>query len=149
MPAPDPRDYVEILNLYSLYNMMSDEADAHGYAACFTRDGVLEIPQIGAQVSGRDALVEWKQRDAARRANSYRRHWNASIHLELQDDRSVKGRCYLLAFNGEQGSEGTPGNLPAIGDCGSYSDVVVLEDGAWRFRKRHLTLEATTFKGKV
>ncbi|MGE3702019.1 MAG: hypothetical protein AB7G08_25030, partial [Hyphomicrobiaceae bacterium] len=45
-------------------------------------------------------------------AAPYRRHWNGSVHLEKIDDNTVRGRCYLLAFNGK------PKSLPAIADCG-------------------------------
>ena len=37
--AVDPADYVEILNLYSAYNLASDSGDAEWYADCFTENG--------------------------------------------------------------------------------------------------------------
>ena len=55
----------------------------------------------------------------------------------------MKGRCYLLAFNG------TPTEIPAIADCGVYEDTLVRENGDWKFLRRHLVMDATTFKAPV
>ena len=50
-----PADYVEILNLYSAYNLASDSGDAEWYASCFTEAG----EQHGTfDVIGHVALVE-------------------------------------------------------------------------------------------
>ena len=137
------QDYAEILNLYAKYNLCSDAGDADGYAACFTENGVLDLATIGLTVTGRATLIEFKRKDKAGRPHLYRRHWNGSIHLEMLDGATVRGRCYLLAFNG------TPGELPAIADCGVYEDTIVREGGAWRFAKRHLEMDATTFKAPL
>ena len=132
-------DYVAIQNLYSLYNLSSDEADAVTYSQCFTRSGTLEIGTIGLKVQGRDQLLAYKQKDKAARKGTLRRHWNNNIHVVMQDDGSARGRCYILAFNA------SPEQLPAIADCGTYEDDIRKEDGEWRFHHRRLTLEATTF----
>ncbi|WP_046866763.1 nuclear transport factor 2 family protein [Microvirga massiliensis] len=68
--------------------------------------------------------------------------WNGSIHLKKMADGSVRGRCYLLAFNG------SPSELPAIADCGVYEDRIVNENGRWKFAHRRLVMDATTFKLK-
>ncbi|MCC7417496.1 MAG: nuclear transport factor 2 family protein [Acidobacteria bacterium] len=143
MPQVPAQDYVEIQNLYALYNLCSDAGDAEGYAACFTEDGVLVLATIGLTVTGRESFEEFKRRDKAGRPHIYRRHWNGSIHLEQVDATTVRGRCYLLAFNG------TPAELPAIADCGVYEDTIVKENGAWKFARRHLEMDATTFKSPV
>ena len=60
----DPADYVEILNLYSAYNLSSDAGDAEWYAGCFTEDG----EQHGTyDVIGRAALIEYKKKDFSSR----------------------------------------------------------------------------------
>ena len=93
------QDYLDIQNLYALYNLSSDDADSETYASCVTDDGVLEAATIGISVSGREALIAHKERDKAGRGGKYRRHWNGSLYLERQSDGSVLGRCYLVAYN--------------------------------------------------
>ena len=137
------QDYCEIQNLYAKYNLYSDAGDAEGYASCFSSKGILELATIGLTVSGHENFLEFKRKDKAGRPHIYRRHWNGSIHLERIDDRTVRGRCYLLAFNG------IPGELPAIADVGVYEDMVIKENGAWKFAKRHLEMDATTFKSPI
>ena len=132
-------DYLEIQNLYSYYNLMSDAADAEAYASCFTDDGVMESRAIGIDVTGRSDLIAHKERDKANRGGKYRRHWNGSIHLERLGDGSVRGRCYLVAYNGE------PGELPILADCGVYEDILVKVNGAWKFARRTLTMDGSTW----
>ena len=132
--------YVEIQNLYAYYNLMSDAGDAEGYAGCFTAEGSVEIPALGMAVRGHDDLRAFKEKDAAGRGGRYRRHWNGSLHLEKQPDGSVRGRCYLHGYNGE------PGELPRLADVGVYEDTIVRVDGAWKFARRVIFMDATSFK---
>lgn len=142
MPANriDAQAHAEITNLYAAYNLASDAGDAEAYADCFTPDGRLRIPAVGIEISGRATFVEFKKKDAAGRGGRYRRHWNGSLHLEPQPDGSVRGRCYLVAYNG------VPGQLPELADCGVYEDRIVRHDGEWRFAERVITMDGSTFK---
>ncbi len=133
------QDYCEIQNLYAHYNLASDAGDAEAYASCFTEDGVLEIEPLGVKISGRAAFVAFKQRDREGRGGKYRRHWNGSLYLERVDVSTVRGRCYLQAFNG------TPGQLPVLSDCGVYEDTLVRVGGAWKFARRRLTMDGGTW----
>ena len=137
--ALSAQDYLDIQNLYALYNLSSDATDSDTYASCFTDDGVLEAATIGISVSGREALIAHKERDKANRGGKYRRHWNGSLHLELKSDGSVLGRCYLVAYNG------IPGELPVLADCGVYEDTVICQDGEWKFSQRVLTMEGSSW----
>lgn len=132
-------DFFEIQNLYGAYNLCSDLGDLDGYADCFTEDGVLEVLPQGVRIAGKDALREHKYRDLASREGRYRRHWNGSLNLQRLDGGAVRGRCYLIAYNGE------PGQMPTVADCGVYEDHLVRENGAWRFNRRLLTMDATTW----
>jgi hypothetical protein len=140
-------DYTEILNLYAYYNACSDTGDAEGYASCFTVDGVLVSRGLvfsnGAfargqgeySAKGRDELVAHKRRDRESRGNRYRRHWNGSIFLQRVDGTSVRGRCYLEAFDGE------PGSLPVLAQTGVYEDLIVKIEGEWRFARRTVAID--------
>ena len=136
------QEFFEIGNLYSRYNLCSDLGDPDGYADCFTADGVLELMPHELRIEGRAALHGHKVRDLATR-QGYRRHWNGNLLLEKRADGSVRGRCYLMAFNGQ------PGELPGIADCGVYEADIVREagqdGGTWRFRRRLLTMDASTW----
>jgi hypothetical protein len=133
------QDYVDIQNLYARYNLMSDAGDPEGYAACFTEDGVLQIDPLGVKVQGRANFVTFKQKDAAGRGGRYRRHWNGSLHLEKIDADTVHGRCYFHGFNGK------PGELPVFADAGVYDDRIVRAGGGWRFARRHITMDASSW----
>lgn len=132
-------EWAEIHNLYANYNLCSDYGDAEGYASCFTDDGVLNLVTRNFVVKGRQAFIEFKRKDVEGRAGRYRRHWNSGLHLEKQADGSVRGRCYLLAFNGE------PGSLPVLAGAGVYDDNIVKVGDEWRFASRKLTTDASTW----
>ena len=131
--ALTPEEYVEVVNLYAALNLSSDEGDAEWYASCFTEDGVLHGTH---EVKGRAALKAWKQKDKATRTNLYRRHWNGSLHLEKLDADTIRGRCYLLAYNG------VPGKYPEVTHAGVYTDTIKRENGRWRFADRLLRFDA-------
>jgi hypothetical protein len=133
-------DYVEIQNLYSYYNLCSDAGDAEGYASCFSEQGVLRFDAANVRLEGRARLREFKLADAGRRGGRYRRHWNGSLHLQVQTDGSVRGRCYLHGYNGDTG------NLPELADAGSYVDRIVKVAGEWKFAERVITMDASSFK---
>jgi hypothetical protein len=133
--AVTPEEYVEILNLYSAYNLSSDAGEAEWYASLFTEDG----EQHGTyDIKGRAALIEYKKRDKAGRMHVYRRHWNGSIHLEKLDALTIRGRCYLFGYNGE------PGKLPHTTHAGVYTDTIKLVDGEWKFAERRLVFDGTS-----
>jgi len=133
-------DYNEIQNLYAYYNLCSDAGDAEGYASCFTEDGLLMAVGRDFRVQGRKNFVEFKKKDAAGRGGKYRRHWNGSLYLEKLDERTVRGRCYLNAYNG------VPGSLPELADVAVYEDTIVKGAQGWRFAERKLAFDGTTFR---
>ena len=137
--APSAQDYVEIQNLYAYYNQTSDEGDAEAYAGCWTDDGELSIKALNFSVKGRENFIAFKKKDKDGRAGKYRRHWNGSIFLEMVDEHTVRGRCYLHGFNG------MPGSLPTFADAGLYEDLIVKIDGQWRFKRRSLAMDASSW----
>ena len=137
--APAAQDYLEIQNLYALYNLTSDAGDAEAYAGCWTEDGALSIPQLKFRVEGRAELTAFKKQDKERRGGRYRRHWNGSVCLEKIDDDTVRGRCYLQGYNG------LPGSLPELADVGTYEDRIVRVEGEWRFASRIITMDGSNW----
>ena len=135
-------DQLDIQGLYAFYNLASDAANVETYVDCFTVDGEMLSPEVGIEVRGAAALVAHKERDKASRAGQYRRHWNGNLFLELLNDGSVRGRCYLIAYNGK------PGGLPAIADCGAYEDILVKKEDGWKFARRTLTMDGSTWNKK-
>jgi hypothetical protein len=133
------QEYVDIQNLYAAYNLASDAGDAQAYASCFTDEGVLRIEPLDVTVRGRANFVAFKEKDAAGRGGKYRRHWNGSLHLEKIDRDTVRGRCYFHGYNGK------PGELPVFADAGVYEDRIVRVAGAWRFARRHITMDASSW----
>jgi hypothetical protein len=134
-------DFCAIHNLYARYNLCSDAGDVAGYVDCFTADGRLEVQPLDFKVAGQAQLRQHKERDANSRGGRYRRHWNGSIYLEALEPGAVRGRCYLVAYNGE------PAQLPGIADVGVYDDrVVKCADGQWRFAQRLLVMDASTWR---
>jgi hypothetical protein len=88
---------------------------------------------------GRRARSARKERDRAGRGGNYRRHWKGSVYLERQPGGCVRGRCHLVAYNG------VPGELPILADCGVYVDTLVQVEGEWKFARRVLTMDASTW----
>lgn len=129
------QDYAEIQNLYALYNHCSDAGDGEGYANCFTPDGEMHVMPRGLVVKSRPRLVEYKHADKAERGGLYRRHWNASIHLEQLDAATVRGRAYFIGYNG------TPGKIPSMTAHGVYTDTIKKVGGLWLFALRHLVID--------
>lgn len=127
-----PNDYSEITNLYAKYNLASDRGDSEAFADCFTAGGTLSADE-DIFVTGRDDLVKYKEAEVENRQGRYRRHANSSLHLTPKSSDEVHGACYLQAFNGD------PGQLPVLAVTGVYADIIVREEGVWRFLSRRLT----------
>ena len=127
-------EYAEVTNLYAYYNLSSDGGTPEEYASCFTLDGILKFNGELFQ-QGRKALIEFKREDQGGRQGRYRRHWNGSIHLDKLDAGTIRGRCYLQAFNGD------PGDEPILSDTAVYEDLIVKVDGYWKFAVRDLAFD--------
>jgi len=61
------------------------------------------------------------------------------LHLEKIDRDTVRGRCYFHGYNGK------PGELPTLADAGVYEDTIVRVGGTWKYAKRHLRLDGSTW----
>lgn len=139
-PAPlNAQDYTEIQDLYAYYTLCSDAGDADGFISCFSVDGKLDIPNLSMAVVGHKDLRNFKIDDKARRKGQVRRHWNSGLHLEYINSQTVRGRCYLHAY------EGSPGQPQILVDMGVYEDILIAEEGEWRFQSRTIHMDHSQF----
>ena len=142
MPRPATlvaQDYTDIQDLYAYYTLCSDAGDADGFVSCFSAYGELCIPTLSMSVRGHADLHRFKSEDKARREGRVRRHWNSGLHLEHIDSTTVRGRCYLHAY------EAPSGLALALVDMGVYEDTLVHEEGEWRFRRREIHMDHSKF----
>ena len=142
MPRPATlvaQDYTDIQDLYAYYTLCSDAGDADGFISCFSANGELCIPTLSMNVRGHADLHRFKSEDKARREGRVRRHWNSGLHLEHIDSTTVRGRCYLHAY------EAPPGLALTLVDMGVYEDTLVYEEGEWRFCRREIHMDHSEF----
>jgi uncharacterized protein (TIGR02246 family) len=109
-----------IRNRYAAYCFATDDRDPIAMADCFTEDAVVEI--VGqSRLEGREAIARTQQ------TASTNRHLALNIWVIHGDDARARVRTYFVI---------TDATATPIGH-GRYDDELVLEeDGAWRFRRR-------------
>lgn len=127
-------DYAAILKLYARVYGTADDGNPEEFGACYTREGALIIAGK-AMCCGRSALVERNRTNVAVRAGKLRRHWCSQILLDGLVDGSVKGHCYFQAYDIK------PGTPPVLTHAGVCDDIIVQEDGEWRFASRSVTFD--------
>lgn len=121
-------DYFAIHQLYARYNHSIDFGTAEAWAACFTAEGSLDAGQGGDLTVGTEALVEFHT--ITRQFVPDIRH--AVTNVLLNDDGdAVLGSAYLHVTGGT----GAERNTLTVG---IYQDVLVNENGEWRFAERVL-----------
>jgi len=102
--------------------------------ACYTEDATLTIAgQLTC--SGRAALVARNRTNSAARVGKRRRHLCSQLSLEPLDNGAVKGQCYFQAF------DIVPGSSPALTHMGMCDDLIVRDQGAWRFASRSVSFD--------
>lgn len=135
-------EYAQLRNLYSAYNLSSDNGPASTFAECFTPKGVLNLMFAGHMVTGATELEHYKQEDLRSRQASgeVRRHVNESIYATRDASGEIRVVCYYYLLVGSSSAEGPPPRL----DAGTYSDIVSQEEGGqFRFARRDVTRNLT------
>jgi uncharacterized protein (TIGR02246 family) len=121
-------DRFAINDLFVRYTGAIDMGDVDTLVNCFTEDGSLHSPAVGAYV-GREAIRAFAERFAAfRRNGSQFRHVISNLTLQVDADQAT-ARCYLLVFLTKDGKSRM---LPP----GQYACELRKQDGVWRFQKR-------------
>jgi hypothetical protein len=118
-------DRAAIFDLYARYCLTVDERDGHGWASCFTPEGVFHSALSGLVYRGYDELVAFFDAPHRRRNT---RHWNCNIILNREDE-GILGRCYGMLV--DYGTNDISVIIHAV-----YEDYIVRQDGDWRFACR-------------
>lgn len=125
-------DWTEIRELTARYNRAFDDQEAEAWAEVFTPDGTLEV-EGGLSVTGRDALV------AMCRSTGWGTvHITADPTITVDGDRATQ-TCTLVLARRERDPDRSEFQL-----TGRYVDELVRTDAGWRFRARHIKLDAST-----
>lgn len=121
------------------YNTSGDRAMAEDYAACFTRDGIIETADRrggkGLYFAGRDAILKWQtewknapkgtQDASVKRSAQFVRHNLTTCKIDLTGPDTAKARTYWMV-------------ITDIGPdhSGVYVDEFRKEDGQWLIAHR-------------
>lgn len=127
------KDRFELQDLYSRYAHAIDANDGRTWSMCYTHDGLFAATTgriAGKVYRGREEL-ELLGSDPNREPKT--RHWNCNYYFIPHEDH-IEGRCYVMRIEVE-------GDAPVIAASAVYHDVIVREDGQWRFKSRRPQLD--------
>ncbi|MGH7040746.1 MAG: nuclear transport factor 2 family protein [Acetobacteraceae bacterium] len=131
MATASIEDRLAISDLFVRYTCALDAGDVETLVDCFTEDGSLHSPAVGAH-TGREAIRAFAQRFAAfRRNGSQLRHVISNLVVQVEGDRA-HATCYLTVFLTRDGAS----RLLAPGQ---YDCELRKTDDTWRFQKRVVT----------
>lgn len=122
-------DIVAIDQLLARYNQCIDYGNPDGFAACFTAEGVLDIPGMPAE--GTDALREFCAGVPMMMPGL--RHWTSNHQIDVSGDTAT---AYVHLLMVVVGAEGT-----TILGHGRYTDQLVRTSDGWRYARREVLTE--------
>ncbi|MCW3004550.1 MAG: nuclear transport factor 2 family protein [Conexibacter sp.] len=124
-------DRAAIHDLYAAYAHTFDRADADGWAALFTSDGVFAPPGLDPLV-GTEALHGF----VAGRSDDLpgMRHLMTNVLVE-EAPGGARGSAYFLCFR--LGGDGAF----RLRNFGRYDDAFRVEDGVWKIADRQIVAE--------
>jgi uncharacterized protein (TIGR02246 family) len=126
--TPSIEDRLGISDLFTRYTCALDAGDVDTLVDCFTEDGALVSPAVGAH-TGRPAIRAFAERFARFRANgSQLRHVISNLMMQVDGERA-HATCYLTVFLTRDGQS----RLLAPGQ---YDCALRKEAGTWRFQNR-------------
>jgi hypothetical protein len=126
-------DIEEIKQLKARYFRMLDRKDWDGFGLVFTRDAVLEVPEVDMIVHGRDAIVA-SVREALTGARTV--HHGHMPEISLTGNDIATGTWAMFDYVEWPG----PGSGEPVGlqGYGHYVEEYVREDGHWRIARSRL-----------
>ena len=126
--TPSIEDRLGISDLFTRYTCALDAGDVDTIVDCFTEDGALVSPAVGAH-KGRAAIRAFAERFARFRVNgSQLRHVISNLIMHV-DGNCAHATCYLTVFLTRDGKSRLL--APGLYDCELRKD-----DDAWRFQNR-------------
>jgi uncharacterized protein (TIGR02246 family) len=125
------------IRLQHLYCVTADRCVVEGFAALFTPDGAVTVPEHPAFV-GRDAIRAAMQ--ALVDSGVTNRHVTTNSVIDVQSATAARGLCYLTVY----ASMATPDAqglrpLETPTTVGEYEDRFEAGPEGWRFKSRTLT----------
>ena len=134
MQPASMQDWFEINNLFIRYATSLDHGDVDAVVGCFTADGVIESPILGA-FSGIDGIRAFAEHTARmkREEGVQFRHVVADLVVRVDGD-TAEATCYLLDFV-------TRNERTKLLSPGEYVCQLRRVDGAWRFVRRIVQMD--------
>ena len=126
-----PADRLAIEEMVALYNVYEDTGVDEAWVDLFTKDGILIGGGGKAPVTGRDPLLaasrrRWNDRPFVRQCA----HWVSNLEITPTPDGAT-AHSYQMTVAKE-------GDGYRISRVSTKIDVLVRENGAWRFQQRRV-----------
>jgi hypothetical protein len=126
-------DLEAIRRLFQDYRRHLDEKEFRAYAALFAAEGeFIAGPDGSIRAKGPAAifdLVDGMRGTLLTDEGGDDRHLALNEMIELDGDRATAVSTWVYILRGE-------GDVPEVAKLGHYEDVLVREDGAWKFLRR-------------
>lgn len=126
-------DIEEIKRLKARYFRMLDTKDWDGFGQVFTRDAVLEVPEAGMRVQGREAIV-----DAVRTplTGATTVHHGHMPEIDVTGPDTARGTWAM--FDYVEWPAAADGARQGLHGYGHYVEEYAREDGQWRIARCRL-----------
>lgn len=119
-------DIEEIRHLFTAYAQYLDHSDYDAYAELFAISGQLDLGPAG-QATGRAAIRALIEKLVQRRTAPVR-HIISSPVIRLNGARATASVMWTMLSCSSDGR-------PAIDMVGHHEDIIVKEDGVWKFQR--------------
>src|SRR5262245_1854094 len=121
-------DIEEIRTLLTDYGRLLDSRDLAGYSRLFAKDGEW-VGGFGSAQSP-EGILAFMQKNLGtgpNRSGSY--HILSSFEIEVKGDTATAWSRWTFIVAGADGK-------PVLSQAGRYDDILVRENGKWRFKRR-------------
>ena len=133
----EERDRIELacIRLQQRYGTLAARQDPK-FRELFAADAVITLPEH-PPFAGIDTIMEGQAQWRA--GGILMRHVCTNFTIEVLDDRTATGICYLMVFYGGEHDPARGEAVPTVPiSLGEYHDRFVKADGNWVFQSRTL-----------